>query len=49
MERQDPVQERIDGLTVGQGATMSRMGLRLTNLDISTKSIKVSPDVILTT
>lgn len=31
MERQDPVQERIDGLTVGQGATMSRMGLGMTN------------------
>ena len=36
MERQDAVQERIDGLAVCQGATMSNMGLGMTNPDIST-------------
>lgn len=36
MERQDAMQQRVDGLTVCQGAAISRMGLGMMNPDIST-------------
>jgi hypothetical protein len=37
VKRQDAVQERVDGLTVGQGARTSRTGSVLTILFVSTR------------